>query len=1155
MPTLVLLGAPAVVLPGGGRVMLERHDAALLALLVLDGPQARQDVAALLWPAVPQAKALSSLRQRLYRLRRAVDHALVSEEGALQLADGVAHDLHATAALDGASASPSEFLLLAGHHHPPGEALSERLLALRERWLQARVAALEARADTLEGEGDLTGALGIAQRLRAAQPASERAVRRCMRLLYLLGDRGQALAEYERCCVHLRTHLGLTPDDETEQLARLVESARLPGRAPVGALTPAVALLRPPRLVGRDALWAQLQAAAHARLPVLVRGEPGIGKSRLVGDFGRSHARALVLRPVPEARHMPYSLALAWLEAWRALGLAVPAPAEAIQALALVAPPQWGWGPAAPGAEQPRRLAQALAALLAPWARRSDACLVVDDLQWADGPSLALLLAWLDLAGTAGLPPVVLAVRSQSVPPALSRWLKARQGAVNADAEAARSDRTGAAASLTSATALVPTPAAATSVLDLHLGPLDAAGLADLLASLQPGAGQAQAVDAQALLRRTGGHPYIVLELLRQGPGARMPQARGASQAGAAAADAAAGLDARLRALLLRRVGHLPALAQRLLQLLALAGGDVPDGVARQAGGLEGPDLAEARRQLAAAQVLDDDGRAFDVVAEAVQADLPQALALRLHQRLAEALADAAAPPERVAPHWAAAGRWAEAAQAHRAAAQAAHLRGRLQQALAFHDAAADAAAQAGEPEARWTDLHRALAVAQLLDTDDNLAHRLEQLAALACNDHQHLLVALAQARTALNAADGVAAVPVAEQALVLARQLGDAPAELRATGWLGLAQVMAQRVAPGLALLRGMAHRTHAVADARARLDFHGACGYAMHLAGDYAGALQVFEHALSLAESLGEVGEALEQANNRMICLGSLGRRDEALQAGADMLTLWQRLGRPESVSAMSGMVQLAALYAARGRFAEAIERLQSALVVWRQSGPEGWRIITEHRLAVVYLRLGQHTRALQLLTPLGDDDDAGRAAMRVMVACRIAHQRGEAVLPRLLQALADFGPRLSAMDRRALQLLLAAHLPADEGLALSAQVAEEALVAGDLPAHRHALARQAHCCARVGQHERSRALAGEAWGPGGEPAVLDLDHSSYCWLVHEAAAAAGDAALAAAAQAEGCRWIQAALPHVPEAFRDSFLHRNPVHRSLMLGVPVEG
>lgn len=1140
MPTLVLLGAPAVVLTDGKRLSLERHDAALLALLVLDGPQARQDIATLLWPAVPQAKALTSLRQRLFRLRRAVGHALVSEDGALQLADGVAHDLHATVGLDGASASPSEFTLLAGHHHPAGEPLTERLHSVRERWLQARTAALVAQADALESQGDLAGALRIAQRLRAAQPASETAVRRCMRLHYLLGDRGQALAEYTRCREHLRTHLGLAPDDETEQLARLVESARLPGRVGTAAPASAVALMRPPRLVGREAAWARLQAAAHDRMPVLVRGEPGIGKSRLVGDFGRSHARALILRPVAEARHMPYALALAWLEAWRGLGQPMPEPGPITQALALLAPPQWGWGPALPGAEHPPRLARALGELFRPWAQRSGACLVIDDLQWADAPSLALLLAWLDLgAGVAApglvvppvvMPPVVLAVRAQSVPPVLVHWLQDRNG------------HSAAAAALP-----VHRP-----VLDLDLGPLDASGLAELLASLQPGTVPAAAqleAEAQALLRRTGGHLHIVLELLRQGPGGRLPGGR------QLAPDGAPAVDLRLRALLVRRIGHLPALAQRLLQVLALAGGALPEGVVQAVSGLEGPDLAEARQLLQAAQVLDDDGRAFDVVAEAVQADLPQALALRLHERLARALAEAAAPAEWAAVHWAAAACWDDAAQAWRAAAQAARQQGRLLQALACHDAAAEAAAQDGQAAAQWADLHHGLVLAQLVDSGRGVLQRIEQLAALARHDHQHLQVALARARAALNASDAATARAASERALTMARSAGDEQSEVAASAWLALAQAMCGQPGPALALLRHMAAKAEGLADARTRLDFHGAHGYALHLSGDYAQALQAIEKAVVLAESIGELGEALEQANNRMVCLGSLGQRDAALRAGEHMLALWQRLGRPESVSALSGMVHLAALYAARGRFAEAIEHLQSALEMWQQSGPAAWRIITEHRLAMVYLRLGQPTRALQVLTPLGDDDDAGRAAMRVMVVCRIAHQRGEAVLARLRQALAEFGPRLSAMDRRALQLLLAAHLPADEGLALSAQVAAEAQAVGDLPARRHALARLALCCARAGQPERARALAGEAWGLGGEPVVLDLDHSSYCWLVHEAAAAGGDAALAAVARAEGSRWIQAALPHVPEAFRDSFLHRNPVHRSLGLAAQAIG
>ncbi|MEK8050892.1 hypothetical protein AACH10_11650 [Ideonella sp. DXS22W] len=51
--------------------------------LLLDGPQARQDVPTLLWPTMPQTKAMANLRQRLFRLRRAVGNAPVTDNGPL----------------------------------------------------------------------------------------------------------------------------------------------------------------------------------------------------------------------------------------------------------------------------------------------------------------------------------------------------------------------------------------------------------------------------------------------------------------------------------------------------------------------------------------------------------------------------------------------------------------------------------------------------------------------------------------------------------------------------------------------------------------------------------------------------------------------------------------------------------------------------------------------------------------------------------------------------------------------------------------------------------------------------------------------------------------------------------------------------------------
>lgn len=1140
-PTLVLLGAPAVLLPGGDRVALERHDAALLALLVLDGPQARQDMATLLWPAVAPSKALTSLRQRLFRLRRSAGHALVSEDGALQLAAGVAHDLDPAANLDDLRASPSEFHLLAGHHHPPGEPLAERLQMLRERWQQARAAVMEARADALEASGDLQGALRLALRIRTGQPASERAARRCMHLHYLLGDRGQALAAYARCRDHLREHLGLVPDEQTQRLARLIESSQLPGR-PTALGAVATALARPPRLVGRDRIWAQLQTASAMRLPVVLRGEPGIGKTRLVGDFARTQPRAMVVRPSVDMGRVPYAMTTALLTEWRSRWASGDAAGTAAAAeLAHIVPPEWCWSGTGAAAPQTRRMARAVGELLAAWAGQAGACLVVDDVQWIDAASLDLLLAWLD--GTRGsadaaavepgaalaptvCPPVVLAVRTRSMPSALVQWLQTR--------------------------------AATQSVLDLTLGPLDAPALAALVSSLQapgedgtiPGCLSEHAKDPQDLYRKTGGHPYIVLELLRHEVTAgRMPTRAGSRTA---AADTAARVDARLRALLLRRIGHLPPAPQRLLQLLSLAGTAVPDEVVRSLSGMDDADLAAAWQVLSGAQLLDEDGRVFDVVAEAMVSDVPVPLARRLHERLAQARAKIGDAAALVATHWQAAGRWPEAGAAWVAAAHAARRQGRPLEALAAWDSAARAFDRAAMPAEQADALIKCLEPAQLVAPSADLMERLDRLDAVALTDAQGLVVALARARALLNSSDGQAALGAAHRAMALARATGDEDAELSASAWLALAQAMAGARDEGLALLETLLPQAERPGALRPRVDFHGARGYALHLAGDYVAALSAMEQAQSLALAIGDIGEALEQTNNRMVCLGSMGRRDEALTTGEQMLGLWRRMGEPDSVNVTSSQVQLAALYAGAGRFSEALDLLQSALAIWQRTGPTAWRIITEHRLARLYLILGQAARAAQVLTPLAGDSDAGRATTRVMVEYRIARLGGLAATTPLADALAQHAPELSAMDRRALMLLLAADAPADRALALAEAVAGEATGEADAPARHHALLRMALAHAALGQGRLAGDLVRQVWTGGPLPPLLDTDHASACWWIHQAAMAAADTALAAAALQEGQRWLEATLPQVPEAFRASYLDQNPVHRALLLARP---
>ena len=94
---LRLLAVPALVRGDGVLIALERKDAALLALLAVDGPTSRSRAAALLWPDAESQKARNSLRQRLFRLRRAAGSDIVEESAALALASGVVHEFESGA--------------------------------------------------------------------------------------------------------------------------------------------------------------------------------------------------------------------------------------------------------------------------------------------------------------------------------------------------------------------------------------------------------------------------------------------------------------------------------------------------------------------------------------------------------------------------------------------------------------------------------------------------------------------------------------------------------------------------------------------------------------------------------------------------------------------------------------------------------------------------------------------------------------------------------------------------------------------------------------------------------------------------------------------------------------------------------------------------
>ena len=91
---LCLLGAPCLRI-GSRRVALSPKDAALLCLAACAGPLRSERVATLLWPQATARQADTSLRQRLYRLRREAGSTLVTQDAMLALAPGLQTDLPA----------------------------------------------------------------------------------------------------------------------------------------------------------------------------------------------------------------------------------------------------------------------------------------------------------------------------------------------------------------------------------------------------------------------------------------------------------------------------------------------------------------------------------------------------------------------------------------------------------------------------------------------------------------------------------------------------------------------------------------------------------------------------------------------------------------------------------------------------------------------------------------------------------------------------------------------------------------------------------------------------------------------------------------------------------------------------------------------------
>jgi DNA-binding SARP family transcriptional activator len=266
--------------------------AALLAWLALNpGLHTRSAVASQFWPDVLDESARASLRSALWALRRQLgdeaNGALVATRDRVGLADDVWVDVAEGARLRNEGRLDEALSLTEGELLPGLE--DEWAFEAREGHRAGTAELLEGLAKEAELRGDLRGAAELSRRAASLQPLSEEAHRALMRRLVAAGDRAGALSVFADLRTRMLQTIRIGPSDETRRLADCFRTEAVAETFPARLLR-----IDSAPFVGRAAELAQLRrlCVTGQVVPVaLLAGEAGSGKTRLAARFAVGHAR------------------------------------------------------------------------------------------------------------------------------------------------------------------------------------------------------------------------------------------------------------------------------------------------------------------------------------------------------------------------------------------------------------------------------------------------------------------------------------------------------------------------------------------------------------------------------------------------------------------------------------------------------------------------------------------------------------------------------------------------------------------------------------------------------------------------------------------------------------------------------------------------
>ena len=956
-----LLGTPRFAIDGREVDLGAGKVRALYAYLVASRQlHSRDRLASFFWPDVRERNALASLRTALYELRRGLgDEAtalLRVERSRVGLPTDIALELdlahleavgaeHGEAELEtlGAAVEAYGGPFLEGVSLPDAYDFDDWVFVERERLANLYVSALCRLGEQFAGQRDFPRAIDMARRVLAIDPLREEIHRALMRYLALDGQRAAALAQYRSCAEQLQAELGIQPLGATTSLYRHIaddEPLEEESASPSALSRAAASRARKvhgerPRLpralrgfdgpvIGRDAEAAALgevwlEAVEGRGRLVLVSGEAGVGKTRLAATAASAAgdgATVLLGRCYESATHEPFGPVIA----------ALRGAAESIDLFDLDVPGVWmrelarllpelgeGRSDGEPvpldGIRDRDRLFEAVRAVLGAIAEHRPVLWVVDDLQWADETSVALLAY---LARTLDQRRMMILATSRDEDVSESRRTQLRQLRATG--------------------------------LGIDLRRLSSAQTAELIGSLAGEQGLPSRL-GRRLHERTGGNPFFVVETLRalfeQGSLRSDEGGRWTTTSGAAADDyddlpvpESVGLivDARLE--------RLEDSARAVADAAAALRRDFEFEIVQRATGLgaaEALDGLDALLSMGVLHELPGDGlsASYDfnhaLVRDRIYGRLSGARRQHLHRQLAGLLeATGAEAPERVAYHYLRGGvrdractwsmRAGRAALAMHAAEDAlAHFGTARQLSVAPQEeflalsGLGDAHVALGAPEAAVGDYREALTVAaEDVSRADILrcigrAHDRQgdyDAALTAFEEARQLLRGTSEVRslTAIRLADGTATVYIrigrVDQATALCRdalvllEMSDLGEERhRAEAWvrntLGMARLHAGDYAEAERHLARSLELKRELEDKLGEATLLNNLGVVHYHCGDDMEALRHYARSLRIKREIGDhYGSAIALTNLSLIET-HLGR----LQAAADHLVEAER------------------------------------------------------------------------------------------------------------------------------------------------------------------------------------------------------------------------------------------------------------------------